>query len=400
MMIIADEWGTQPQHFWLTGRRPERLARFDENLSMWNVYGYPEILQALNDTRTFSSNVSRLFAGGEEEALRKFTDGNLIQMDGKEHRDLRRLVSNVFTPKVVADLEPRIATITHELADAVTGQDTFELVADLAYPLPVIVIAELLGVPASDRAMFRHWVDRLFESKAAFWDTDQDSDAALVTQAALADHQEMTDYLASHAAERRTKPREDLLSRLVHAEVEGERLTGDQVVNFANLLLVAGHVTTTMLLGNTVLCLDVHREQAEAVRADRSLVPTAIEESLRLLTPFPAVARATTVDTEIAGQRVPAGQLVVLWTGSANRDERQFAHPDVFDPARDPNPHLGFGRGVHFCLGAPLARLEGRIAMNILLDRFPVLRTDPGNPPVFMQTAEMCGVRSLPVLTS
>jgi cytochrome P450 len=399
-MIIAEQWATQPQHFWLRGRRPAQPVQFDGQLGRWNVHGYQEVLDILADTGTFSSDVSRLYPGGDDETMRRLNDGNLIQMDGQEHRDLRRLVANVFTPKVVADLEPRIAAITHELADVVAGQDRIELVADLAYPLPVIVIAELLGVPASDRDMFRRWVDQLFETKAVFWEADPDTDVTATAEAAMAGYQEMLDYLGEHAAQRRRQPRPDLLTRLVEAEVDGDRLTDNQVVNFANLLLVAGHVTTTMLLGNTVLCLDANAAQAKAVRANRSLVPGAIEESLRLLTPFPAIARSTTVDTEIAGQRVPADQMLMLWLGAANRDERRFADPDVFDPARDPNPHLGFGRGVHFCLGAPLARLEGRVAVNILLDRFPVLRTDPGNPPVFMRTPEMCGVQTLPILTT
>ncbi|GAA5018319.1 cytochrome P450 [Actinopolymorpha pittospori] len=398
-MRVAEEWGACKQHFWLRGRRPERLVEFDEKIGMWNVFGYPEALTILNDPRTFSSDLTRLFAADDDGTMARLNDGNLLQMDGQDHRNLRRLVSHVFTPKVVADLEPRIAKITHELLDAVADRDEFDLVGDLAYPLPVIVIAELLGVPASDRDLFRQWVDQLFASKARFWEGDTDLGATAEAEG-LGDLQAMLDYFGEHAAERRRQPREDLLSKLVHAEVDGERLTDNQVVNFANLLLVAGHITTTLLLGNAVLALDLHPDQAKAVRADRSKVPGVIEETVRILSPFPTVARSTTVDTEIGGQRVPADQMLMVWVGAANRDERQFADPDVFDPTRDPNPHLGFGRGVHFCLGAPLARLEGRVALDILLDRFPSLRTVPGNPPVFMPTPEMIGARTLPVRTT
>jgi cytochrome P450 len=158
-------------------------------------------------------------------------------------------------------------------------------------------------------------------------------------------------------------------------------------------------MTTTLLLGSTVLCLDSHPEQMKAVREDRSLMPAALEEAARLISPVPMLARATTVDTQLGGVDIPADQVLLLWIGAANRDARQFTRPDVFDLTRDPNPHLGFGRGAHFCLGAPLARLEARVAMNIVLDRFPALRTIPGKPPVFQPSHEMTGARTLPVST-
>lgn len=323
-----------------------------------------------------------------------------MQLDPPDHGKLRKLVSHAFTPKIVAGLEPRISALTHELLDEVADRDRFELVTDLAYPLPVIVIAELLGVPSSDRPLFRKWVDQLFDNQDQFSLLDQDEEQRALLEKRMAQAQVMLDYLRAHADERRRQPREDLLTQLVQAEVDGERLTDPEVANFANLLLTAGHITTTMLLGNTVLCLDTHPEQAARVRADRSTVPGAIEESLRLLTPFAATFRLTTTEVEIAGQRIPADEVIAVRLAAANRDRRQFADPDVFDPTRDPNPHLGFGRGIHFCLGAPLARLEGRIALNILLDRFPVLRTDPDNPPVFLPAPDLTGLKTLPLRTS
>jgi hypothetical protein len=396
MTTLADQWGIHPQQFWLRGHQPEQPIQFDEKMGLWNVYGYPEALEILSDSRTFSSDVTRLFPVVADESL---TEGNLLQMDPPDHRKLRTLVSHAFTPKIVADLEPRISQLTHELLDAVAEKDQLELVADLAYPLPVIVIAELLGVPSSDRDLFKHWVDKMFESTNQVSLLDDSGEQEREFQAQLEQLQPMLDYLREHATERRRKPRQDLLTQLVQAEVDGERLTDNQVVNFANVLLVAGHITTTMLLGNTVLCLDAHPDQAARVRGDRSTMPAAIEESLRFFSPFAVVARSTTTEVDIAGQRVPPDQLLMVCIAAANRDRRQFAHPDVFDPARDPNPHLGFGRGIHFCLGAPLARLEGRIALNILLDRFPGLRTDPGNPPTFMPSPNITGVRTLPLRT-
>jgi cytochrome P450 len=396
-MFVSEEWGSHPQHFWLRGRKPDNVVEFDENLGFWNVFGYPEAVQTLSDPKTFSSDMKAIYPTQFDDP---FQDGNLLQMDPPDHRKLRNLVSHAFTPKIVADLEPRISQLAHELLDTVADQDGFELVETLAYPLPVIVIAELLGVPSSDRRLFKEWVDKMFESTNQFSLKDEDADA--MKRAAEDQHtalQPMVDYLLAHGEERRKQPREDLLSKLVHAEVDGERLNDRQVVNFAMLLLVAGHITTTMLLGNTVLCLDAYPEQAAKVRADRALVPSAIEESLRLISPFPGVARVTTTDVELGGQQVPKHQLLMIWGGAANRDERQFIDPQTFDAARDPNPHLGFGRGVHFCLGAPLARLEGRVVVNILLDRFPQLRLDPAAPPAFMPSPDMSGVSRLPLRT-
>lgn len=396
MTTFAERWGTHPAQFWLRGEQPKEMVTFDESTGMWHVFGYPEAQQIIGDPATFSSDTSRLLPDTIDQS---FNEGNLIQMDAPDHRKLRKLVSHAFTPKLVADLEPRISALTHELLDAVDGKGGLELVSDLAYPLPVIVIAEMLGVPASDRDLFRQWVEHLFDRP----DISMQHDAEEVKQEFekhMGGLQEMYEYLHQHAAERRTRPRQDLLTALVEAEVDGERLNDNQVVNFAGLLLVAGHITTTLLLGNTMLALDLNPEQAGRVRADRSLVPSAIEESVRYLSPFSLVGRTTRTEAEIAGTQLPADQMVMVWIGAANRDPRQFDRPDVFDVARDPNPHLGFGRGVHFCLGAPLARLEGRIALNIMLDRFPALRTIPGNPPTFMQTAEMTGVQTLPLRTT
>jgi cytochrome P450 len=392
-------WDTNPSQFWLRGERPDHVVRYDEQLGYWNVYGYPESVEILGDWDRFSSNLNRLFTASMDESL---FAGDLLKMDPPTHQKLRRLVSRAFTPKVVADLEPRIAELTRELLDTVTDNE-FELVRDLAYPLPVIVIADLLGVPSSDRDLFKQWVDKMFEDADEFSLKDFQDDDEAKQQAELSKQLDglvpMQDYLREHAVECRRSPRPGLLSDLVHAEVDGERLSDVEVVNFASLLLIAGHLTTTMLLGNTVLCLDANPDQFAEVRENRGAIPAAIEESLRFLSPFPAVARVTTKPETVAGVEIPADQMLMVWVGAANRDARQFANPDVFDIGREHNPHLGFGRGVHFCLGAPLARLEGRIALDILLDRFPRLRTDPDRRPTFMPSPSLTGVQTLPLLT-
>lgn len=394
MTTLADTWGIHEQQFWLRGEIPAEPVAFDAEVGMWNVYGYPEALQVLGDPGTFSSNTKRLVPD-----IDMSTEGNIVQMDPPEHKKLRTLVTHAFTPRVVADLEPRIARLTHELLDAVADRGRMELVADLVYPLPVIVIAELLGVPSSDRNLFKQWVDKMLESAERVSLGDRSEKQQEMIDVAVEQNQHLKDYLGAHAAERRRRPREDLLTKLVEAEVDGERLSEEEVVNFADILLIAGHITTTLLLGNTVLCLDREPEQAAQVRADRALVPTAIEESLRFLSPFAAVGRATSREAEIGGTTVPADQMLMVWIAAANRDPRQFADPDTFDVTRHPNPHLGFGRGIHFCIGAPLARLEGRVAVNILMDRFPGLRTDPDAPPQFQPNPGMTGVRTLPLLT-
>lgn len=398
MTNVADTWGIHPQQFWLRGQRPDKPVSYDPATGMWNVYGYAETVHILGNPATFSSDTLRVLPPGVIRGSEEMREGNLVQMDEPDHKKLRRLVSEAFTPKVVADLEPRVAALTHELLDAAAQRGRMELVADLAYPLPVIVIAELLGVPSSDRHLFKQWVDKMLEYSGQFSLVKQSAEQDRAIEIVLENRRYLLEYLEGHARERLQRPREDLLTKLVHAEVDGERLTTNEVVNFANILLVAGHITTTMLLGNTVLCLDAHPEHLARVRADRRALPGAIEESLRFLSPFAALGRATHTETELGGERIPADKLLMVWIAAANRDERQFARPDEYDPTRDPNPHVAFGRGIHFCLGAPLARLEGRVALDILLDRFPDLRTDPDARPEFIPSPNMTGVRKLPLL--
>ncbi|AWS43810.1 cytochrome P450 [Streptosporangium sp. 'caverna'] len=399
MTDIVKRYNIPEQLFWLRGPQSGPPVEYDARAGMWNVYGYPELQEVLGDPATFSSDTMRVVPESMKPSREDFSlDGFITQIDPPEHGKLRKLVSSAFTRKVVADLEPRIAALTHELLDAARERGRLELVTDLAYPLPVIVIAELLGVPGSDRALFKQWADALFQRDAEVSLAEPAEARKADLQATLGPWREMTDYLAAHAAERRRQPRADLLTRLVEAEVDGERLPDDQVVNFAIVLLLAGHITTTMLLGNTALCLDAYPEQQDRARADRSSIPAVIEESLRLFTPFALLGRATTREAELGGVTIPADQMVMVWLGAANRDPRQFPDPVAFDPGRAPNPHLAFGHGIHFCLGAPLARLEGRVALNILLDRFDPLRTDPEDPVEFMSAPTMTGLRRLPLI--
>ncbi|MEI5100570.1 cytochrome P450 [Streptomyces sp. PmtG] len=396
MTSVVDRWHIHPEHRWLRGERADAAIEFDESQNLWNVYGYAECREMLNDYRTFSSGTARLLPVSVDASL---MEGDLSQMDPPDHRKYRKLLTPAFAPARIAAMRPRIAALTDELLDAVTGKPDIELVADLAYPLPVIVVAELLGVPASDRDQFKVWADNVIESFSGFTslDTEEGPEAIREGTERL---QPLLAYLAGHIAERRRRPREDLMSLLATAEIDGERLTDNEAINIANIMLITGHITTSMVLGNTMLCLDANPEYGARVRAERSMIPGAIEEALRLLPPATVLTRATETDVEVGGQRIPKDQLMFLWLGAGNRDPLQFADPGRFDPTRDPNPHFGFGGGIHFCIGAGLARLEGRIALNALLDRFPALRTDPDNPPSFFDTPDMIGVNKLPLHTT
>ncbi|WP_206791086.1 cytochrome P450 [Amycolatopsis sp. MtRt-6] len=383
---------THEQHVWMRGEVPPAKVRYDEETRIHHVYGYDDALAVMMDPATFSSNSQRLMPSKFKFAT-ELTDGNMVRLDPPEHTQLRSIVNRGFTPRMIENLDGRIESLTHELLDEAEDGDRMDLVEALAYPLPVIVIAEMLGVPGSDRVWFKQLMTKHLNS-----DKDALEDVAAAMEQRVADIQQLRAYLAEHTAERRRTPREDLLTALVQAEVDGDRLTDAQVVNFANLLLIAGHVTTASMLANTVLALDINPVQAKRIREDRELVPGAIEESLRMYPPFQRIIRATMTDTELSGHKIPKDRLVSVWIGAANREERVFADPHTFDPTRDYKLHLSWGHGVHFCLGTPLSRLEGRIAQNILFDRYPELRTDPERPPVSQPSPDFTGLQSLPVI--
>ena len=369
---------------WLRRMRDEHPV-WRDGYGIWHVFRYADVSRAISEPEVFSSDIGRVFPVGE-----KFTQGNLLRTDPPRHHTLRRLVGAAFSPKVVTALAPRIAEVTHELLEGTGGATEFDLVSALAYPLPVTVIAELLGLPGSDRELFRSWADRLFDRDMA---DPNDPELARKIDESTA---EMIAYLTEHCADRRTHPREDLISKLAAVEADGERLTDEEVVNFSVVLLLAGHITTTALLGNLVLCVDEHPEVWAELHADRSLVEPTIEEVLRYRSPFAQVGRVTVAETELSGQTIPADVIVTPWLLSANRDEREFADPDRFDIHRSPHHHLAFGYGIHFCIGQLLARLEGRVAVGVLLDRYAQIRLAPGAAPEFYNRG-IFAARSVPV---
>jgi cytochrome P450 len=338
---------------------------------VWHVFRHADVSRVLADPATFSSDTRSLVP--DQEELQLFSRGNIVAMDPPRHREVRALVNQAFTSRVVAGLEPRIAEVTTALLDQVEGQQAFDLVDALAYPLPVTVIAELLGVPAEDLPLFRRWAQGLFSV--------QSTDATVLpTEETIAQvtpvMREMNDYLLQHIRQRRAHPADDLLGRLTTARVHDQGLKDEEIVGLAGVLLLAGHITTTALLGNAVLSLDRHPEAGAEVRADRSLLPAAIEEVMRHRTPFPRLGRMTTTDVELDGRAIPARAVVIPWVGAANRDPRRFSDPERLDIHRVTTGHLAFGHGIHFCLGAPLARLEARVALDLVLDRYAELVVD------------------------
>ncbi|QIS21627.1 cytochrome P450 [Nocardia terpenica] len=361
------ELGSTPKLLaWAHRMRNRNPVFFDEKMKSWHVLRYEDVARVQSDSKNFSSALHRVLPLGDPGR------GNPALLDPPEHRLVRTLVSRAFTPQSVRQLVARITAVTEQLLDTMADHDEADLVAALCYPLPVTIISELLGIPTADHDMVRRWADvRL----SVPFDRPIDESTEHALQACAA---EQNNYLAAHVRHRRRHPREDLISRLTLAEVEGDRLSDEEIVRFAGFLFLAGHVTTSLLLANAVVCLGERPAAAATLRTDPTSIPGAIEEILRCRPPAPFNTRVTTRDVELHGHILAEGSLVTAWILSANHDELQFPDPDRFDIGRTPNPHLGFGHGAHFCLGAPLARLEVRIALRLLLNRFPRFEVGPG----------------------
>ncbi len=361
--------------------------------SFWFLTRYADVQRALHDP-DIGREVDRLPNELAATHRQWLDDGlqmlrrNVLNLDPPDHTRLRRLMTPAFGARTVAAMRPRIEEITAGLIDAAAECDGgFDLIEAVALPLPILVIAELLGIPIDDRAQFRGWVDDLLRS------TDQDR----VRSSAM----EFIGYINERIEQRRAQPGEDLLSQLIQAEEDGDRLDHTELLSSVFLLLVAGHETTVNLIGNGMLELLRHPDQLARLRAQPELIDSAVEEILRFNGPVGHSAMLFAMaDVDFDGVRVPQGDVVVPVLLAANRDPAVFPEPDTFDLARSPNRHLGFGHGIHFCLGAPLARLEGRIAIDALLRRFAHLAfaVDPSelewSPSLFLR-----GVRRLPLLT-
>ncbi len=354
----------------------------DEPLKSWALMKYDDVYNALRDHDTFSSARNPLVERGVFPRL------VLIADDPPRHTRFRRLVNKAFTLKRVEALEPWITRVANEqLGEMGTGE--VDVVQSYTIPLPVKVIARLLGIPGEEYPIFKRWSDAFISALIS-----------ISLEERMQNTQEMVTYFGQMAAARRAHGAEDLITALVEAEIEGEALEDWEILGFCMLLLIAGNETTTNLMGNMLNILVDRPELWQQLRQDRSLVETVIEETLRYESPVQQLLRVTTRDVEVSGVKIPAGEMVAVFFGAANRDPQEFPNPDEFRLDRDLRNHIGFGMGIHYCLGAPLARAEAKITLNTFLDRFPTIAR--GTAPAIRQTASpiVFGFQHLPLVLS
>ena len=349
---------------------------------------YADVDRILRDHTRFSSDpdMRKSPKTGYRQPL---DERSMLFMDPPDHTRLRSLVNKAFTRSAINALEPRIREIMGALLDEIKDQAGFDLMQAVAVPLPVIVIAEMLGIPREDRAEFRLWSEqraRLLEPMLTRAEQKKADKASV----------QLSQYFLSIIKSRQGEPRDDIMTRLVQAEEQGDTLSETEMLNMLRLLLIAGNETTTNLIGNGMLALLRHPDQLQALRDDPGLIPAAVDELLRYDSPVQMTLRCALEECDINGTPARAGQDIILLGGSANRDPDAFENPDQLDFNRQKQDHISFGRGIHYCLGAGLACLEGRIAIEMLLERFDSLRLLTDNP-AFRYSIVLRGLTSLPV---
>ena len=337
-------------------------------IESWHIFRYHDVRAALLDTESFSSDRSFVGGGSLTDANLGFLFNNLISATGDRHRRLRMIGNRVFMPKFIEAFRPMVQKLVDERMDFALAADKFDLVEDFAAEITVGMVCTILGLPRADKDQIRRWSAGLGEnSGASTWLATPDpalAEKGRETGAAL------VAYFRDYMHDRRTNPRKgDLISAFMSAEVEGQRLTDDEVTSMAMLLLLAGNETTTNLITNLIRILASQAPVNTALRADPALIPSAVEETLRLRNSIRNVDRIATRDLRLHGVTIPKGALVVVWLSAANRDPQTFENPDSFIPDRTPNRHMGFGQGIHLCLGAPLARMQAQIVARAILSR-------------------------------
>jgi len=342
----------------------------------WLVLGYDEVSTLLTDQRFGEAagrggriRLSRTQREGQHQLLGRVD--TMLSQDPPEHTRLRRLVSKAFTPRSVQKMRPLIQEIVNELLDGLAGRAEFDLVSELAWPLPVIVIAEMLGIPRADRGRFKRWSDAMVATLGGDYSSLDE---------ARRSNEELVEYVSRVIADRRKQPRDDLISRLVAAEESGQKLSEDEMLGTVALLLVAGNETTAHLVSSGTLALLRTPEQMARLREEPSLLPSAIDEMLRYTGPVHTTRRTAREDVRLGDANISRGEVVVGILAAANRDPEKYADPDRFEVARNATDHVAFGDGIHFCLGAALARLEGQVAIGTLLARFSNLRLLDNEP--------------------
>lgn len=361
-----------PSYAALRAQAPISLQRAPEgDYEFWHVTGYAEATMVLRDHKRFVKSYRNTRTPEELAAMQpmnrlgQLLDGHMLNKDGEDHQRLRTLVNKAFTTRMVNGMQERVQAIATELLDQVEARGAMDLIDEYAFPLPIVVIAEMLGVPSADRERFRAWSDA-FVVPARSEQEWQEHEKLLT---------EFVEYLGVLFAERRAKPQEDLISALIQAEEAGDQLSEEELYAMVVLLIVAGHETTVNLIGNGTLALLRHPDQLTYLYQHPEAMGGAVEELLRYDGPVErATLRFAVCDMELGGHTIKRGDPIGVVLGSANRDETVFTNPDQLDLTRSENRHMAFGYGVHYCVGAPLARMEGRIALNTLLQRLPNLR--------------------------
>ena len=373
---------------WSREMRDRSPIVWDDDSQSWLVFHYDDVARVQSDYRTFSSEGT---IGKKEkqsaENPRTTNDTSIIAMDPPQHRQMRSLVTQAFSAKTISGMVPQIEQIVDELLEGMITRKEADWVIDLANPLPVIVITKMLGLPLEKWPSFKQWTDAI---------VNESVDAPQATK-------QFSGYFDEAIKKRQREPESDILGLLVASEVDGERLSYQSLMSFCFTLFVAGNITTTNVLGNAILCFDENPAELERLRQQPELVPTAVEEVIRYMSPFRAgpnglvLGRVAKSDVEVSGQIVHKGEFVQVNRLSANFDERQFPDAERFDVGRNPNRHQSFGHGIHFCLGAPLARLEVRLVLEKMVQKFRTLRIVPGAQLKQAQSMLIFGVQSVPM---
>lgn len=412
--------------------RKEHPIEYDERNDMYGIFRYNDIYKCFTDFKNFSSDFAKWLNGTNANSSTKFQDASpigpsLITSDPPKHRSLRNSISEAFNPGQISVLEPKIEKITHDLLEKVIQNKSMDLIQDLAYPLPVMIIAELLGIPNEDHYKFKKWADQIISLSILL---NKSSDKVFENNYKL--KQEMNSYFNSIIDIKKRNPKNDLISRLIKSSAlnvsnndndnniikEGLSqtqqqqqqkkgsfvLSGEDVLSFCNLLLLAGHVTTVNLIGNIFLSLFENPDQFKILQSNPSdYIKSTIEETLRYRSPVQFLSRVVTNDMEIGNGhkkiQLKKGKRIILCIGSANRDETIFANADQFEINRFPNNHIGFGAGIHLCIGAPLARLEAQVVLKVLLKMLKDIELDMNKSDTIVPINSMFihGVEHLPI---
>ncbi len=362
-------------------------------LGFWVLTRYEDVVASLRDPRMIKEPIAAFVAARFGLQAPPLGMGlSMLDRDPPDHTRLRGLVSKAFTPRVIEQMRSHIQQIVDGLLDRVQGDRGMDLIEQFAYPLPVIVICEMLGVPVADHERFKGWGLDIARGLDAIM---LPPDSPVAERSVLA-RRALAEYFRGLIAERRRAPQDDMLSGLIAAEEAGDKLSEDELLATCILLLVAGHETTVNLIGNGSLALLRHPDQLRRLREDPGLIVTAVEELLRFDGPVQRTARIPSEDVTIGGKTIGKGEMVMPFIGAADRDPAQFPDPDRLDIGRTENRHIAFGWGIHFCIGAPLARVEGQIAINTLLRRMPKLALATAEPQ-HRQSLTLRGLTSLPV---